>query len=224
MMMTMTKKTRLNRSMITFPKMNKSGSFSLSKSPSVASWKARKMQKIAEEAKKLNKDQQAINEKKKMILDNKTVAKGFIEERKSLLEYISDTQVKINTVVAEIQNIRKNNESLHQESLKLVKKTQDLINGQGICKKEQVDVMRDIENCEKEIGVAQKVIKVSLEKLAGGKERVVYAEEVVSELNRRIKVIETEKLGFLESNWRVNKEIKRVQYEIQKLQKLKIKQ
>lgn len=222
-MLTMSKTTKLSRSMM-IPQMSKSSSSFMRKSPSVASWKARKMQKTAEEAKKLNKELQAINEKKKMIQENIIIAKVFTEERRNLLEQISTTQLKINTVVAEIQNIRKNNESLHQESLKLAKKTQDLISGQNLFKKEQVDVLRDIESCEKEIGVAQRMNKVNVDKLLGAKERVVSAQEVVNELSRKIKVVENEKLVHLENNWRINKEIKRVQYELQKLQKLKIKQ
>lgn len=202
------------------PRMNKSSSAFMSKSPSVASWKAKKLIKNAEEAKKINKDLQLVNEKKKAIQENMTLNKLYIEKRKDILERNCKYQVCINDVVAEIQNIRKNNENLHQEALKLAKKTQDLINSQNLYVKEQGELLKDIENCDKEILVAQKMNKVNFDKLVGVKERVKSAEDLVNELNRKINVVEKEKKKILEVNWKVNKEIKRVKHEIQKLRRL----
>lgn len=210
---------KLNKTLM-LPKASKSSSFFLSKSPSVASWKAKKLIKNAEEAKKMNKDLQLVNEKKKAIQENKTLNKVYIEKRKDLLERNSKCQVCINEVVAEIQNIRKNNENLHQEAMKLAKRTQDLVASEGLYVKEQGEVMRDIESCEKEICVAQKMNKANFDRLVGVRDKVKGAEELVGELNRKIKVAENEKRKFLEVNWKVNKEIKRVKHEIQKLQRL----
>lgn len=206
--------SKLNNSLL-IPKITKNEPFIFAKTSSVAAWKAKRMRQKAEEAKKMQEEVDLIHEKMKKIKENRGITKGFIEERKNILESISYFQNKINDLICDIQNIRKNNENLHQESMKLTKKTHDLIASLNLNFKEQSDIQKELDNIDKEIIFAEKQNKLMQDKVWGIREKIQSSEDVCYNLNHQIKFIESEKLSYLEATWKNQKKIKLIQKDIQ---------
>lgn len=194
-------------------RVQKNESFGLLKT-TAAGWKAKRIQKKAEESKKMQDELDLIYAKMKKIKENRMISRGFIEERKVLLDQIDEFQGKINSLVCDIQNIRKNNENLHQESLKLSKKTQDLHSNYFLYRKEQLEIEKEIENLENDIFFAAKQNKSLQEKIKSLTEKVEISEETCEDLKKQIKFIESEKIAFMEETWKNLKKIKTLTKEL----------
>jgi uncharacterized coiled-coil DUF342 family protein len=194
-------------------RVQKNESFGLLKT-TAAGWKAKRIQKKAEESKKMQDELDLIYAKMKKIKENRMISRGFIEERKVLLDQIDEFQGKINSLVCDIQNIRKNNENLHQESLKLSKKTQDLHSNYFLYRKEQLEIEKEIENLENDIFFAAKQNKSLQEKIKSLTEKVEISEETCEDLKKQIKFVESEKIAFMEETWKNLKKIKTLTKEL----------
>lgn len=183
--------------------------------------KSKQLKKKVEQLEKSQSELEILNEKRKKIDKNQSICKIFTKERRDLIEYNSKLQIEVNSFIHDLQSIRRNNENLHQESLKLAKQASDMSAQTILYKKEQQELVKDIEKLQKEISLAAKARIVKEDEYFAECERLEISEEKVNGINKTLKNLENLKNQEVENSRKTLKEIKRVQREINKLKQLR---
>jgi chromosome segregation ATPase len=191
------------------------------KRPTTANWKAKLMQKKLESMQKTQTEFQILSQYREKIHENHSLYKLLLEERKESLEYNKSLQLKINICISEQQAIRRSNEVLHHDAIKYSKQSVSMINSESSLKKEKNELEKDIEKIQREIKEAEKIKESATAKYIEIYDKSVKVEKVVIELEKKISGMEAGKVAENENLRRTKKEIKRVNEEISKLQRVK---
>ena len=161
-----------------------------------------------------------MGQKQKAYEESKNLCKNLAENRKTLIEQNEGLQKQINEYVYGLQIIRRNNESLHQEAIKLAKQTDDLKINQIGYKKVQQEISKDIENIELEIKNLIKINYFKENQYLEIYDQVESLENKTNKLMKQIKTFEGKKNTENEKSRKCLKEIKKVKKEINKIMSL----
>lgn len=183
--------------------------------PASAAWKKKLISKKIETLKKDNSDLTVINNHRKHITENSAHLRSFIDLRKNLIDYNCDLQVKINTCLSEIQTIRRANEDLHREAMKLAKKTASMNEDIDSFKRDQEDLECEIEDLEAEITESSKErnkVEVACSEMC---EVVKKKQRIVKSIGKTLKQAEALKSLEIETNRKALKKIEKVKRQIE---------
>ena len=190
------------------------------KRPSSAAWKTKLIQKKIEIMQKAQTETEELNKIKKLIHENICICKDLIEERKEMLNKNQTIQDYINQYIHDMQVIRRSNEHLHQESLKLTSNTSDMSLEIISYKREQCVLQKEIEKLQNEIEIANKIKYAKENEYWKIFDIVENKEEKVAGLNKAYKNAEQARNIEIESNRKILKKIKKIQKEINILNKM----
>ena len=215
----MNNKTTTNKSLASLNH-SKSDKLFIMKRPSSAAWKTKLIQKKIEIMKKAQTETEELNKIKKLIHENICICKDLIEERKEMLNKNQTIQDYINQYIHDMQVIRRSNEHLHQESLKLTSNTSDMSLEIISYKREQCVLQKEIEKLQNEIEIANKIKYAKENEYWKIFDIVENKEEKVAGLNKAYKNAEQARNIEIESNRKILKKIKKIQKEINILNKM----
>lgn len=179
--------------------------------------KSKHIQRKLERLEKSHTEIELLNQKRKKIHQNQSICQVFTKERRQLIEYNSKLQIDVNSYVQELQVIRRNNENLHQEALKLGNQTSEMYNQSNLFKKKQQEIQKDIEKLQKDIALISKTRISKENEYFEECERLEKTQERVNGMNMALKSLESMKNQEVENSRKISKDIKRVQREINRI-------
>ena len=184
-------------------------------------WRAKIYQKKTESLQKSQSEIAIVNQKQEVYNGNKSTCKSLGDLKKYLLDQNQHTQNRINNLIRDIQNIRRSSEKVHQETLKMFAKTENIITDTAAYRKEQGELQREVERLNKETNSAMRLKYTKEDEYFDMYDIVESMEKRVKGLKKTLGFFEGERNAFIDTNRKTLKKIDEVAQEIKRIMKAK---